>query len=364
MPEESFEEKTEQPTPRKREDVRKKGQVAKSRELPSVAVLLCGLMCLTLFGSFMYGQIQTSMKEAFSLITVHDLSLADFMIFAERMVTLFILAMSPLLAAVVVGAVFSNIMQVGLMLSGELIKPKLSKLDPIKGFGRLFSKQSFMELFKSLLKLAIVGAIAYWTIKGEMKHVPVLGEVETHSILTYILLTVFKIFIRCTLAMIFLVVIDYSFQRWEFEKKIKMSKKEVKDEFKRTEGDPLIKSRIKSIQMQMARRRMMQAVPQADVVITNPTELAVALKYDSTSMGAPKLLAKGSGRIAAKIKELAMKHDIPILENKELARSLHTLVEVGEEIPPILYQAVAEVLAYIYKLKGKHAYADERRLGS
>jgi flagellar biosynthetic protein FlhB len=364
MPEESFEEKTEQPTPRKREDVRKKGEVAKSRELPSVAVLLCGLVCLTLFGSYMYGQIQTSMKEAFSLITVGDLSLADFMIFAERMVTSFILAMTPLLAAVVIGAVFSNIMQVGFMLSGELIKPKLSKLDPIKGFGRLFSKQSFMELFKSLLKLAIVGVIAYWTIKGEMKHVPVLGEMETSSILSCILLTVLKIFIRCTLAMIFLVVIDYAFQRWEFEKKIKMSKKEVKDEFKRTEGDPLIKSRIKSIQMQMARRRMMQAVPQADVVITNPTTLAVALKYDSTSMGAPRLLAKGSGKIAAKIKELAMKHDIPILENRELARSLHTLVEVGEEIPPVLYQAVAEVLAYVYRLYGKHAYANERRLGS
>ena len=356
MAEESFEDKTEQPTPRKREDTRKKGEVAKSRELPSVAVLLTGLITLTAFGSYMYSQIQTIMKSAFSLLTVHDLSVADFMVFAERMVASFILAITPLLAAIFVAAVFSNIMQVGLMFSGELVKPKLSKLNPIKGFGRLFSKQSFMELFKCLLKLAIVGGIAYWTIRGEMKNVPFLGEMETHSIVAYILLAIFKIFIRCTLAMIFLVVIDYAFQRWEFEKKIKMSKKEVKDEFKRTEGDPLIKSRIKSIQMQMARRRMMQAVPQADVVITNPTALAVALKYDSSSMGAPQLLAKGSGKIAEKIKELAAKYDIPILENRDLARSLYSLVEIGEEIPPALYQAVAEVLAYIYKLKGKYAY--------
>jgi flagellar biosynthetic protein FlhB len=357
MAEETFEEKTEQPTPRKREDTRKKGEVAKSRELPSVAVLLTGLITLTAFGSYMYSQIQTIMKSAFSLLSLHDLSLADFMVFAERMVASFILAVTPLLAAIFVAAVFSNIMQVGFMFSGELIKPKLSKLNPIKGFGRLFSKQSFMELFKCLLKLAIVGGIAYWTIRGEVKNVPFLGEMETHSIVAYILLAIFKIFIRCTLAMIFLVVIDYAFQRREFEKKIKMSKKEVKDEFKRTEGDPLIKSRIKSIQMQMARRRMMQAVPQADVVITNPTDLAVALKYDSSSMGAPHLLAKGSGKIAEKIKELAAKYDIPILENRDLARSLYSLVEIGEEIPPALYQAVAEVLAYIYRLKGKYAYA-------
>jgi flagellar biosynthetic protein FlhB len=357
MAEESFEEKTEQPTPRKREDTRKKGEVAKSREVPSVAVLLTGLITLTAFGSYMYSQIQTIMKSAFSLLTLRDLSLPDFMVFAERMVSSFILAMIPLLAAIFIAAVFSNIMQVGFMFSAESIKPKFSKLNPIKGFGRLFSKQSFMELFKCLLKLAIVGGIAYWTIRGEMKNVPFLGEMETHSIVAYILLAIFKIFIRCTLAMIFLVVIDYAFQKWEFEKKIKMSKKEVKDELKRTEGDPLIKSRIKSIQMQMARRRMMQAVPEADVVITNPTALAVALKYDSASMGAPQLLAKGSGKIAEKIKELAAKYDIPILENRDLARSVYSLVEIGEEIPPALYQAVAEVLAYIYRLKGKYAHA-------
>ncbi|PQP33194.1 flagellar biosynthesis protein FlhB, partial [Desulfobacteraceae bacterium SEEP-SAG10] len=240
--------------------------------------------------------------------------------------------------------------------SGESIIPKLSKIDPIKGFGRLFSKQGFMELFKSLIKLVVVSGIAYITVKSEMNNVAHLGEMELNSIFSYIFMVFFKIFIRCGMAMIVLVIIDYAFQKWEFENRNKMTKQEVKDEFKRTEGDPLIKSRIKSIQMEMARRRMMQAVPEADVVITNPTHIAVALKYDSSAMNAPKLLAKGAGKIAEKIKNLAEEHDIPIVENRELARNLNSLVEIGQEIPPILFQAVAEILAYIYKIRSSYAH--------
>ena len=357
MAEESFGEKTEQPTPRKRKEVREKGEVAKSRELPSVAVILSALIVLTFFGPYIYSHIQIIMKGAFSLPMLNDLNIPDFMEFAQKMITQFILAISPVLAAIFITAIMSNIMQVGFILSGESVKPKLSKLDPIKGFGRLFSKQALMELFKALLKLTIVGGVAYLTIKGEIKNIPFIGDMELSSIIVYILITFFKISIKCTLAMVFLVIIDYAFQKWEFENRIKMTKQEVKDEFKRTEGDPLIKSRIKSIQMETARKRMMQAVPQADVVITNPTHLAVALKYDSSAMSAPKLLAKGSGRVAERIKYLAEKHNIPIVENKELAQNLHLLVQIGQEIPPILYQAVAEVLAYIYKMKGNYAYS-------
>ena len=356
MAEESFEDKTEKATPKKREETRKKGEVAKSRELPSVAVLLASLITLTIFASYMYSHMQTIMRGSFSLPILKDLNIPDFMVFAHNMITLFIITISPLLVAIFITAVLSNIMQVGFMLSGESIKPKLSKLDPIKGLGRLFSKQSFMELFKSLLKLATVGGVAYLTVRAEMKNVHLLGDMELNPIIAYILLTIFKIFIRCTLAMIFLVVIDYAFQRWEFENKLKMSKKEIKDEFKRTEGDPLVKSRIRSIQMQMAKKRMMQEVPKADVVITNPTNLAVALRYDSSVMAAPKLLAKGAGKIAKRIRELAEKYDIPVVENKELAQSLYSMVEVNQEIPPNLYEAVAEVLAYIYKLKGNYGY--------
>lgn len=356
MAEASAEEKTEKATPKKRQELREKGEVAKSRELPSVAVLLSALIALSLFGSYTYYNIQVIMKGAFSLPTMNDLNISEFIIFAQKVTTHFILALCPLLAAVFVTAILSNIMQVGFVLSGESITPKLSKIDPIKGFGRLFSKQGFMELFKSLLKMVVVGSIAYLTVKSEMNNIAHLGEMDLNSIFTYIFIIFFKIFIRCTLAMIFLVVIDYAFQKWDFEKRNKMTKQEVKDEFKRTEGDPLIKSRIKSIQMEMARKRMMQAVPEADVVITNPIHLAVAIKYDSSSMDAPKLLAKGAGKIAQRIKDLAEEHDIPIMENPELARNLHSLADIGQEIPPVLFQAVAEVLAYIYKIKSNHAH--------
>lgn len=356
MAEQSFEEKTEQPTPRKRQELKEKGEVAKSKELPSVAVLLAALISLSLFGSYMYNHIQIIMKGAFSLPSIHNFNIPEFLKFAQNIIGRLIILLSPLFAAIFITAILSNIMQVGFILSGESIIPKLSKIDPIKGFGRLFSKQAFMEFIKSLLKLSIVGGIAFLTVKGEMNNFVLLGDMELNSIFVYILKIFFKIFIRCSLAMIILVVIDYAFQRWEFEKRIRMTKQEVKDDFKKSEGDPLIKSRIKSIQMEMARKRMMQAVPEADVVITNPTHLAVALKYDSSTMNAPKLIAKGSRKIAEKIKDVASKHRIPILENKELARNIYSLVEVGQEIPPELYQTVAELLAYIYRLKSNYAH--------
>jgi flagellar biosynthesis protein FlhB len=351
MAEKSYEDKTEKATPKKRKEARKKGEIAKSRELPSVAVLLASLITLSIFASYMYTNIKTIMGKSFSLPIGSEVHVQDYVVFGQDMITLFVLTLAPLFAAIVIAAVLSNIMQVGFLLSADSIKPKLSKLNPLKGFERLFSKQSIMELFKSLLKLAIVGGVGYLTIKGEIKNLLFLGDMELHSIITYTFATIFKLFITCTIAMIFLVAIDYAFQKWDFEKRLRMSKNEIKDEFKKTEGDPLIKSRIRSIQMQMARKRMMHDVPNADVVITNPTHLAVALKYDGLTMNAPKLLAKGSGEIAKRIKLLAEKHDIPIIENKELARSLYSLVEVAQEVPGVLYQSIAEVLAYIYRIR-------------
>jgi len=354
MPDEGFEEKTERATSKKREDVRKKGQVAKSRELPSVAILLCSLITLTVCGSYMYSEVQSAMKKAFSLVSCGQIEVSEVMAFTKNMIVLFGFVVAPLFAAIVITAIMANISQVGFMLSSELIKPQLAKLNPVKGIGRLFSKQSIMELFKSLLKLTIVGLVAGLSVKGEVKHLAALGEMELNAVVTYIFVTILKISVKCTLAMIILVVIDYSFQKWDFEKRIRMTKKEVKDELKTTEGDPQVRARIRSIQLHTARKRMMQSVPQADVVITNPTYLAVALKYDSSVMQAPTVVAKGARKIAAKIKELAKEHDIPLIENKELAQGLYSLVEIGQEIPALFYQAVAEVLAYIYKLKGKY----------
>ncbi len=353
MAEKSYEDKTEKATPKRRQEARKKGQVAKSRELPSVAVLSASLITLSTFVSYMYSHIRTIMGRSFSFSVCNNFNTQDFIAFGREMVTLFIMTLAPLFVAIVIAAVLFNVMQVGFLLSSESIKPKISKLNPIKGFGRLFSKQSFMELFKSLMKLTIVGGVGYLTIKGEIKNVSFLGDMELHSIIAYTLAAIFKLFVTCTIAMIVIVAIDYAFQKWDFEKKLRMSKKEIKDELKKTEGDPLIKSRIRSIQMRMARQRMMHEVPNADVVITNPTRLAVALKYDGLVMNAPKLLAKGAGGTAKRIKDLAGKHGIPIIENKELARSLYSLVEIGKEVPGVLYQSVAEILAYVYRLKDK-----------
>lgn len=355
MPDKSFEEKTEKATPRKRREARKKGQVARSKELPAVTVLISSLISLTLAGGLMQQQMKTMIKTTFSLFTLKDLTTVSILQHGQSLLLHFAVVVGPLFMAVFITAVLANVMQVGFLLSGESIKPKLSKLDPVKGLGRLFSKQSLMELLNALLKLAIVGGVAYWTVRGEYDRVMMLGGMEVEGILLGTAQTVLKIAIRCTLAMILIVIVDYAYRKWEFENRIKMSKKEVKDEFKRTEGDPMIKSRIRSVQLEMAKKRMMHEVPEADMVITNPTHLAVALKYDSLSMNAPKVLAKGAGRVAENIKRIAQEHRIPVMENKPLAQSLYKAVNMGEEIPSSLYQAVAEILATIYKSKGRQA---------
>jgi flagellar biosynthetic protein FlhB len=198
-----------------------------------------------------------------------------------------------------------------------------------------------MELFKSCAKLAIVGVIAYWTVRGEMERFLTLGGLDVSGIALYILKVILKIFLRVCVVMIFLAALDFAFQKWQFEEQLKMTKQEVKEEFKRSEGDPLIKS--------------MQEVPKADVVVTNPLHLALAVRYDSAAMNAPHVVAKGAEAIAERIKALAREHNIPIVENKELAQNLYKIVEIGDEIPSDLYQAVAEVLAYVYRIKGKAA---------
>jgi flagellar biosynthetic protein FlhB len=309
------------------------------------------MLTLAVFAPFMNTQMRMVMEKVLYEFPATDLGLADMVNLAQELIGLFLLMIGPIMAAVFITAILSNILQVGLLLSGESIKPKLSKLNPLKGFGRLFSVQSLMEFVKSMAKLLIVGLVSYFAVRSELDRIPSLMDMELQAIMAYILITTLKITIICALAMVVLVAADYAFQKWQFEKRIKMTKKEVKDELKTSEGDPLIKSRIKSIQMEMSRKRMMQDVPQADVVITNPTHFAVAIKYDSAVMGAPQLLAKGAGEVARRIKALAREHHIPVVENKELARNLFAAVDIGQEIPVDLYQAVAEVLAYIYKLK-------------
>ena len=353
MAEGDYQDKTEKATAKKRQQAREKGQVAKSREIPAVAVLLTGLSTLYLFGSFMYSHIRSVMQESFSMIARPTLGLTDFSVLNYDMVQRFIIIMAPMMIAVFAIAILSNVAQIGWLFTWEPLIPQPSKVSPIKGIGRLFSKHSLMELFKSIGKLILVGLVVYWTVKGEMARFVSLGDMEVAGIASYILKVILKIFLRVSMAMIFLAALDYAFQKWQFEQKLKMTKQEVKEELKQNEGDPLIKSRIRRVQQEMARRRMMQEVPKADVIVTNPVHLALALRYDSSLMNAPHVVAKGAGPVAEKIKALAKEHGIPIVEDKALARRLYEAVDIGGEIPSAFYHAVAEVLTYVYRIKGK-----------
>lgn len=257
----------------------------------------------------------------------------------------------PLLIAVMIAAILGNVMQVGFLFSSEALQPKIDKISPAKGFKRLFSLRSMVELVKGILKVCIIGVVAYLMIRNEFDHLIPLAEQSVWGMLSYISNVCFKILLATTIVLVFLAALDYAYQRWEFEKSIRMTKQEIKDEFKNTEGDPMIKARIRRIQREMARRRMMAEVPKATVVVTNPTHLAIAIKYEPISMNAPIVVAKGADAVAQKIREIAKENDVPIVENKPLAQVLYKIVKLDNAVPENLYKAVAEVLAFVYEQK-------------
>lgn len=353
MSEESFQEKTEQPTPKKITDARKKGTVAQSREVPSAIILLTSLGFFFFSGSWMFSSMSEFMGGILRNIgsfRVHDITTASTLsiIILKNVLSIIL----PFMLAVVVAGITANIVQIGFLFSPEAFSPKLSKFNPISGIKKLFSLKAFVELVKSLIKITFVAGIAYLTIKSELKTIPTLMQMDIKDIISFIGIISFKICLYVAMALIIMAILDYAYQKYEHTKSLKMTKQEVKDENKQTEGDPKVKARIRSIQIEMSKRRMMEAVPEADVVITNPTHLAIALKFDSEKMVAPKIVAKGAGKIAERIREIAVENNVPIVENKPLARTLFKIAEIGDFIPAELYQAVAEVLAYVYRLKG------------
>ena len=348
-------ERTEQATPKRKEEARRKGQTAKSREIPSVAVLGISLTLLYFYGSGMTEQLMDLMVSAFRLSgdTLVDRGnftriLTDF---AFRSFSIMFLFFVSVLAA----GILANVVQVGFMITTEAVAPKFSKLDPIKGLGRLFSLQALVEFLKSLLKLGIVGTAAWLMVHRELGGIFPLVRQSTGQILVYIAGVSFRIMLVTTLVLVLLALLDYMYQRWEYEKSLRMTRQEVKEEFKQTEGDPLIKSRIRRLQREIARRRMMASVPKADVIITNPDHLAVAIRYDPRGF-APVVIAKGAGFIAEKIKDLGRRHGIPLVENKPVAQLLYKTVNVNQYIPENLYRAVAEILAYVYSLKQRNPF--------
>ncbi len=346
-------EKTEDASAKKLADARKEGQVGKSQEIPAVFVLLAGTLALNAFAMLMYDNVTAIMRYSFTFDKVPQVTPIYCVNLLYKFTGKYLATIAPVLAAVFIVALAANIFQVGFMLSWQAAAPKFSKIDPIKGFGQKFSSRSVVELLKAVLKIAIIGTVTYFTVKGEMDNIMRLWDNGISQILVYLLSIVYRIAIRVILVMLLLALMDFAFQKWKFAEDQKMTKQEVKDEYKQSEGDPQVKSRIRQLQQEAARKRMMQEVPEADVVVTNPTRLAVAIKYEPLAMEAPRIVAKGAGTVAGRIREIAEENDVPIVENRELARNLYKIVDVGEDVPGELYVAVAELLAYVYGLKGK-----------
>ncbi len=345
--------KTEKPTPKRRRELREKGQVARSREIPSVAIIILGATALYFSASSLYQQSYTLLHlllgDSNMFVDTGQLNHRLFI----KVITISFSMIAPVACAVFFAAIFSNYVQVRGIFSVQPLKPDFSKINPLNGFKQLFSLRSFAELVKSLAKLCIVTYIAYKVVKNEQDHLLPLFETDLRTILIYICRVSFKIFYKTASVMLVLAVLDFFYQRWQFEKDQMMTKEEVKEEYKQIEGNPLIKARIRAIQKSTARKRMMAAVPEADVIITNPTRIAVALKYDKNEMEAPQVVAKGMRRIAEKIREIGKAHGIPIVEDKPLAQILFKEVDVNATIPVTLYQAVAKILAYVYRLNNK-----------
>jgi flagellar biosynthetic protein FlhB len=355
MPENTGQERTERATPKRKQEARSRGQVAHSREVPSVIILMVCSVFFYFGGSWMFWNLSefiTGVYQNIDSLRFNNISEAS--AFSVEILYKLLTVLLPILIPILIAGIFANVIQVGFQIHSEAMSPKLSKLNPISGMKRFLSVRALVELGKSLLKIMFIGSIVYVLVKSDMKIFPSLINQEVRQLLSFIAQKSLKICFFVCLAMLILAILDYIYQRWQFEKDLKMSKQEVKDEQRQIYGDPKVKARIRGVQMEMARRRMMDAVPEADVVITNPTRLAIALKFDPTEMIAPRVLAKGAGFIARRIREIAEENQVPLIEEKSLARGLYKLVEIGDYIPAELYRAVAEVLAYVYRLKGMY----------
>ncbi len=347
-------EKTEDATPKKLEDARNEGQVAKSQDLNTAVLLLILFVCMKIFGGFMYDRIYTMFHFYYGNIA--DVVADDFSIpramgvltFGGREILITIL---PVLAFALVGAFVVNVVQVKWKVTAKPMMPKFSKINPINGFKRMFSKDKVVELIKSVLKVGVLFYVVYDSLKDEWGMILGIYQLDVMSAVRMIVDTVLNISFKITAVFLVIAFADLLYQRWKFKDDMKMTKQEVKDEYKNSEGNPQIKGQIRRKMQEASRRRMMQSLPEADVVITNPTHLAVALKYDKELAEAPVVIAKGADYLAQKIKDTAHENHIEIVEDKPLARMLYHNVDIGAEIPPELYQTVAEILAYVYSLQ-------------
>ncbi len=352
MAEQSFQEKTEPATPKRLEEMKSEGKVAKSQELNTAAVLLVGTIVMYMLGRQFVSQIAGIMNDCLSLSYGNDLNQGDIAGLALSLSVRFAMIVAPILLVIMIAGVTTSLLQTGFIFTLKPFKPHGDTFNPLNGIKKIgFSQQSMMHLAKSIMKITLVGVFGYFTVKDLLASSVKLTDSSPSEIFSYMGTSAFSVAIKVSSVFVAVAVIDYYFQRKKFEHDTKMTKQEVKEEQKQQEGNPAIKGRIRREMIKRHRMRMMQSVPKADVVVTNPTHYAIAIKYDVKEMTAPKVVAKGKDYIAQKIKEIAIENDVPIVEDKPLAQLLYKTVEIDEQIPPDLFKAVAQILAYIYQLK-------------
>ncbi|MCX6135316.1 MAG: flagellar biosynthesis protein FlhB [Ignavibacteriales bacterium] len=348
-------ERSEPASDRKKEESRKKGQVAKSMELNSALVLIFGLMIIYFSGGMIAQQLSAAAKSFFAHAAEMEITRNTLQNEFARVFAIIGIAVAPLAIGLVLVGLLANFAQVGFLLTFETIRPKWSKLNPLSGIRNiLISRRSAVELGKGVVKISLIGLVSYFTLDSILSDSLQLIDADANAVMAFMAKGAFAVGLKASAVMLVLAGFDYAFQRLEYERNLRMTKQEVKEEYKMLEGDPLVKGRIKTIQRQIAYKRMMTDVPKADVVVTNPTHLALALKYDLAKMTAPKVVAKGADLIAQKIKEVAKQNNVPIVEDKPLAQALYKAVDIGDEVPEQLFQAVAQVLAYIYRMRDQH----------
>ncbi|WP_298837171.1 fused FliR family export protein/FlhB family type III secretion system protein [Clostridium sp.] len=346
-------EKTEQATPKKKSESKKKGQVAKSKELSSTTTLLTVTLLMITLGTYTLDNLKGVV--ILFLNNYLNFTLTEYTFKTVLLVSLmkFGILILPIVVPIMIMGIVASLMQSGFIFTGEPLKPDLKKLNPISGFKKMFSMRSVVDLIKNLAIVTIISIIAYKFVKANYMDIMTYGSLKIEAVLAAFGSLVIDIFFKIALFMLIVSIIDFSYQKYKHNKELKMSMQEIKEEYKQQEGDPQIKSKIRQKQREMASGRMMQDVPDATVVITNPTHLAIAIKYEQGGDGAPIVVAMGADNVAVKIKEIASENDIPIIENKPLARLIYKELEIGSEIPADMYQAVAEILALVYKLKKK-----------
>ncbi len=345
--------KTQDATPHRRQEAREQGEVARSQDLASAAVLVVGLALLyswcgvisDFFSTFTARQLGGSAWIQTDVDTTVA-QLRQLMLLVGR-------TLGPLFGLILLTAVCANLFQFGLLFLPEKLMPEFGRINPLPAFARIFSMANLVKLGFGLLKIILVGSIAYYDLSGQVDQIMSSTEHEVPRLALFLLTTLFWTTFKIACALLILALLDYAFQWWKHEQDMKMTTQEVREEMKNMQGDPQIIARRRQVQRQLVANRLKGTVPQADVIVTNPTELAIALQYDPATMAAPIVLAKGAGVLAARIRQLALEHGIPIVEKKPLAQALYKEVEVGRPIPGALYSAVAEIMAYVYQLKSK-----------